>query len=99
MKTIKYDIDYFIKKFKAIHHSRWTTKEFEVDGKYCAYGHCGVTNREGNEEGVALSNICQKYDMSFVHINDGISLNYKQKTPRARVLAALNDIKLKQTNK
>lgn len=98
----KYIIDYFIKKFEAIPRSKWTIREFENDGKYCALGHCGAEYISGRgeslpAEAIALQNIIWHYSSFYgvCDINDGEESTLKQKTPKGRILAALRQIKRK----
>ena len=95
---MKYDVDYFIKKFKAIPASKWTTGEYVKDTKYCALGHCGANKITGYghiEEAVMLSKLLGTAD-TVTAINDGEHAFYQQKTPRARILAALKTAKARK---
>jgi hypothetical protein len=91
-----YSIDYFIEKFKAIPRSKWTTRHFEDGDKYCALGHCGFTvSGKQTDEGNALIALFKSRYRSegvLTNINDGASVEYKQKTPKGRILAALKDL-------
>lgn len=89
MRT-KYTVDYFIKKFSKIHYSKWTTGKYENNGKCCALGFCGTRfGTEENKEAKALINILG----IPVQINDNYIHRFNQKTPRARILAALREAK------
>lgn len=93
-----YSIDYFIDKFEVIPEEMWCTKRYASGGgKYCAYGHCGLTDSISHtSEGLALSKISLDYlGACFImsEINDGYNLSYQQSTPKARILAALYDVK------
>jgi hypothetical protein len=110
-----YDVDYFIRKFEAIPESLWTVNTRHENGKRCALGWCYVTSAEAeasmlppyvdNEEDKALCAL-----VMFLHeynsdiygmggINNGVYKSYQQSTPKQRVLAALQDIKLLQQPK
>jgi hypothetical protein len=85
-----YSVRHFIKKFEATHYSHWTTKNFVSNNgkKFCALGHCN------DQEYVALVNIFNNhFGSTVVDINDKPSRKFPQKTPRARILAALKKIK------
>lgn len=87
---MKYDVDYFIKKFEAIPDEKWCINEIDNGrGQRCALGHTWGLFGE-TKETEALCNV-MNWRVSF--INNGESHDYKQSTPRARILAALNDIK------
>lgn len=43
-----YDVDYFIRKFKAIPEERWMTDVLGRNGIHCAIGHC-IGNCSGSE--------------------------------------------------
>jgi hypothetical protein len=46
-QNTKYDVDYFIAKFKAIPRKLWFTTHFanEMDhSQRCAFGHCGMSS-------------------------------------------------------
>jgi len=94
---MNYDVNYFIKKFEAIPDELWFIGDFvdPVNGSAkCAFGHCGMTNSIGMNscnEGAALHRLTKKYMVA--DINDGLDPNYRQPTPKQRILAALYDIK------
>ena len=94
---MKYTVDYFIKKFKKIPAKKWTTARFVKDGKRCALGHCGIDNFTiRNQEANTLMLLFDSQLLTQVStINDMQSDQYKQKTPKKRILAALEDIKKK----
>jgi hypothetical protein len=94
----KYDVDYFIKKFEAIPEVNWTTGVFNDGcGRFCALGHCGETFGRTSQEAFALRDLLDfELNESITRINDGNCPEYDQPTPRARILAALRDIKAKQ---
>lgn len=93
MKT--YSIDYFIDKFEGIPNEKWCCEFYiDGDGRCCSLGHCGRRyNDNTSPEAWALLKIL---DMQVTSINDGNHQDYKQTTPKARILAALRDAKLKQ---
>ncbi len=100
-----YDIDYFINKFTAIPDDKWTTRRYEtINDKCCALGHCGERTTKHTIEATTLNDIIanshiippQSKSTTIVYINDGDHNDYKQDTPKARILAALNDIKNNQ---
>jgi hypothetical protein len=106
----KFTVDYFIEKFSKIPDKNWCTQYLLSSlGKSCALGHCGVRSNNiiafggiEHEEGSALAKILapvsmQDAEYSVVYeINDGHNYNYKQPTPKQRILAALYDIKKMQ---
>ena len=94
---MKYNVDYFIKKFRAIPASKWTTETYASGDKCCALGHCGVRD-DNMKEGYgmmaqSLRDLFRGHGLLLLSINDGEEHGYAQKTPRARILAALKDIK------
>lgn len=102
-----YTVDYFIQKFEAIPEGQWCTGQMEdIRGLKCANGHCGlVASYQPNEEALALVEILRPLKRtnraSFPDdvldvtacINDGLTAEYPQPTPKQRILAALYDIK------
>lgn len=89
-----YDVNYFISKFEAIPEEKWTTGRYiDENGRCCAYGHCGVMPNLMTEEAKALENLFAKILQSPDHVNDNKAIHYTQETPKARILAALYDIK------
>lgn len=105
-----YTVDYFIKKFEAIPEDKWIEAAFVRGDKYCANGHCGVNaNANRTKEALALADILLPLEKTnwpryngdkifevTANINDGLCREYKQKTPKQRILAALYDIKKMQ---
>src|SRR5688572_27497458 len=99
-----YDVNYFIAKFEAIPDERWITGHLG-ESQHCALGHCtqGRAVYYAKEpEAAALELILnggKELDESEVsvaaQINDDKHPGYQQPTPRARILAALYDIKSK----
>lgn len=98
----EFDADYFIEKFEAIPDNLWICCTLGNYGEaHCALGHCGASaNLEWSEqpkEVQALDGLFRGFgDYNTVtRINDGDNPHYQQSTPKARVLAALIDIKEK----
>ncbi len=93
---MKYNAAYFIKKFKDIKSTKWTTGTVcAPDGRRCALGHCGATleatgyGYSHTAESTALKNIADGLAKDIMCVNDDF---YRRlKTPRARVLAFLRD--------
>lgn len=86
-KPKRYSIDYFITKFGAIPHSRWTTEVLSKGEARCAFGHCGGYH---TAEAFALKGILEKSgENTVVGINDDYYKGYKH--PRTRILHALRD--------
>lgn len=105
---MQYNVSYFIDKFSKIPESLWTIGAngwTGAQGKYCAGGFCGQTSGENTEESLALTKLFLKLpcfknregisnEEVIYYINDGIKKqDYPQPTPKARILAALHDIK------
>ncbi len=105
--STQYTVDHFIAKFEAIPDTLWTTVLYTSSGdpaRHCALGHCGIVcGSEQTEEAAALRALftaaAAPGDDSFnvVLVNDCAHRRYQQPTPKARILAALRDIKAKQT--
>lgn len=91
-----YNLDYFIDKFEAIDEDLWITGNYELQGKCCAFGHCGIRadditgNPNKTEEALALKGLTP----DIVAINDGLNdlANYAP-TPKQRVLKHLRALK------
>lgn len=78
---------YFIDKFSAIPDEEWCTRQYtDSNGRHCAVGHC-VNADERTGLGLLFDGT------PIPMINDGEEPRYPQETPRARILAALHDIK------
>jgi hypothetical protein len=102
---MNYTIEYFINKFSVIPENQWTTGVVETDnGRMCVLGHCGVVETSAGivwtPEAGALNHfiesngiISKEKDVSA--LNDGLVPGYSQKTPKGRILAALNNIQKK----
>lgn len=90
-------VDYFIEKFEAIPAGKWTTGKF-IDGDKCdAMGHCGERGVEREFDTDEAENlftlVLEHLKDDIANINDGDNPNFKQKTAKGRVLAALRCIK------
>lgn len=83
-----YDAAYFIAKFEGIPEDQWCTDRTTNErGQHCAIGHLD------HEGGDALCRLfARTIGSPVVNINDKICTNYKQPTPKQRILAALRDI-------
>lgn len=103
-----YDADYFIKKFESIPEEKWNDfVQYDEETKTrCAFGHCGwkipkgdVVNGDQTFEGRKLTELFNSVGFEvgsknwITDVNNGFSPDYKQETPRQRMLAVLNDIK------
>ncbi len=102
----QYSVDFYISKFEAIPNEQWCTGVLDDGaGRHCALGHCGeVFIRAASQpsaESRALSELFwNALETSPNRVNDypGKTLfmfahPYSQPTPKARILAALYDIK------
>lgn len=96
-----YDVDYFLKRFEAIHEDDWRN-----DGGFgnpgeprCALGHCGVSETMDGltDKAMALDALFAAVKGGVATINDGDDSRYQQPTPKQRILAALRDVKARQT--
>lgn len=110
---MKYTVDYFIKKFEAIPEEMWISGIFFQNGKSCANDHCGMrlnlleqeiitTEAQGLQKvfsalPINVTDPSYGYSEKAVHVNNGWSNEYKQPTPKQRILAALYDIKKMQS--
>lgn len=97
---MKYTVDYFIKKFELIPEHKWIKWQHkDCFGNGCALGHCGLDNNNTiTKESAALEFLFLKeLEDSVARINDHLSPRYNQETPKQRILAALHDIKRKQS--
>lgn len=88
-----FDVDYFIKKFEAIPHDKWTTGDYGDNlGRKCALGHCADwTTGEGRD----LQELFLNRRLRVTDVNDGKDpeYNFHGSHPKNRVLAVLRDIK------
>jgi hypothetical protein len=98
---MKYDSNYFINKFKHIPEHRWMTGNYgtgeDISAPHCALGHCGARLRPSDDpEAEVLSKLfLDNLSQSVAFVNDNCYGRYDQSTPKARILAALQDIKNK----
>lgn len=96
------DVNYYINKYNTIDDIYWCTGEYTViDGniiKHCALGHCevGITFSPSTREADNLNILFNEYRLDIVLTNDGKDIRFSQTTPKARILAALEYIKLQQ---
>lgn len=89
---MKYDIDYFIKKFDAIPDSKWGCGAFSSNGRRCALGHCGVGKSvRYTAESLVLSRLFLQIESNPADINDGTMDCWRDlgHTPKKRILNAL----------
>lgn len=91
--SVKMDAKYFIDKYAIIPENIWLTGVYQItiDGTKhcCALGWLGVDmGQHGGEEEEALRRIIQG---PVSQVNDGKHPDYQQPTPKARILAALED--------
>lgn len=101
--------EYFIRKFDGIPDEFWQVgSTSDLHGKCCALGHCGMDSvkelfSDYNYESKALIKLfadsekdtdMDGADWLVIRVNDART-NRIHRTPRARILAALNDIKAK----
>lgn len=109
---MKYNVDYFIKKFEAIPEEKWCIDDQNDDyGRHCAYGHCAHTSRqeenafhdfdlEKSKNIFLTPTVCKKMQKTkLADINNGYYREYQQPTPKQRILAALYDIKANEAVK
>lgn len=87
----------FKKFFKAIPEEQWMTKYYNNAGqtRFCALGHLGSGNVTGvTSVGVRLQKMFRKAFGKFTvaKVNDHKSEAFPQPTPKARILAALNEM-------
>lgn len=110
MSETVYDVDYFLRKFEAIPDEKWATGSMGHDGKGCALFHCDGVYGQWDQHSTETKALMRLFGATegdndaekFVYqINDngrpvGENKVYQQPTPKARILAALADIKAKQ---
>ncbi len=97
MSTQKFDVDYFIKKFRAIPEAKWCTQLLRNhdDTQRCALGHCLTLPDSyfSSECGALQELFSETLDTFPGFVNDGDHSRYQQLSPKKRILAALKDIK------
>lgn len=85
-----YDLKYFFDKFTAIPEERWCEVEFEdKKGRKCAAGHCGYTKEAYGAECQALHDLFKAAGWLITAVNDGRHTLFSQRSPKARILAAV----------
>lgn len=102
---MEYNVDYFINKFEAIPEEEIKVGSIE---NHCSLWHCKCEDyvhitEEAQSLIKLLSPLVPAGHLLIARpvweINDGISENYLQPTPKQRILAALYDIKSLQAVK
>lgn len=89
-------VDDFIEFFSGIPEEQWCCESFKnPDGRCCAAGHLGEDAFTETKNGSNLERLMGDWGTVW-SINDGDHPDFQQPTPRARILAALNEIKAKQ---
>lgn len=95
-----YDVGYYLKKFKAIPDSKWTTKVYDRgNGVKCVFGHCGcsINEREHTVEAKVLSTLFKEnLGVYLANVNDGdypLIVKKLGDTPRERIIMGLLLIK------
>ncbi|MEK6884004.1 MAG: hypothetical protein AABY22_30520 [Nanoarchaeota archaeon] len=100
MTKNKYNVDFFIEKFRQIPEDKWITKTYSDGEAKCALGHCGYGyHGKTTKMGKSLLNLFYENKLAVVEINDGLTKKFLQKTPKTRIMAALNFIKKKNSKK
>lgn len=98
----KYTVQHFIDKFSAIPDELWCIGEFtntDNPAQHCAYGHLGCRPDDDEcEEANALDRLFRDHKLLVTAVNDDdgtkwTRLQFKQPTPKARILAALESFK------
>jgi hypothetical protein len=91
-------IEHFIQKFTAISDDQWCENSLQdAFGRRCALGHCLIDTSLPikdceSERLTALFRHC----LSVPLVNDGCDSRYQQRHPKLRILAALNDLLLRE---
>jgi hypothetical protein len=107
---MKYDVDFFIKKFETICDDQWITDNYRTNFGCCALGHCGIkSDSEETEESRSLRKLFSplgKYAVQYINdrqmhfdrefAKEEIVKYLIYPTPKQRILAALFDIKKMQ---
>lgn len=110
---MEYTIDYFIDKFQKIPDDKWMVGGLGEFDKNCAMGFCGgYSSMETQQLASMFMSWHNRYTylvswepVRYVYtVNDNLSINGKcyfdsDTTPKARILAALYDIKKMQQEK
>jgi len=101
---MKYNVNYFIKKFESIPDNKWFVGEYsnKTGTKFCAYGHLGnALNKKATPRSIALSELVKSYANESIdgryfvpEVNDGTSgWVFTGRTPKERILNLLYNIK------
>ena len=100
-----YNAQYFIDRYKPIPDRLWVKGHYvqrlkflgtTLIEKHCALGHLGDigSSKSRTAESQAIMDLFRIHlHKSVPTVNDGLCLEYQQKTPKERVLAALEEIK------
>lgn len=92
--TTKETVDYFIRKFRKIPKNKWAIGSLEIEGRFCALGHCGQRDGVIAEQSQLLNNLFLKeLEFAVPFVNDGHHGKYNLGHPKLNILAALKDIK------
>lgn len=81
--------DDFIKFYEGIPEEDWCTEVYEDGFRCCAFGHLGERNDQWSNNGMRLFNLIT----TSISVNDGKNPRFPQPTPKARILAALREVK------
>lgn len=93
---IEYNVDYFLNKFKDIPPELWCIKSYSRGAARCAVGHCRSAENFSlptNESAALVRLFVRNLVENPTEINDGLVPVFPQKTPKERILAALEKIK------
>lgn len=88
-------VEFFEDFFKEIPEEDWTTNVYiDTQGRCCAQGLCLYRDesRVDDEKSESVTALFVRCGMPIVAINDGRCNEYRQDTPKLRILAALSDI-------
>lgn len=80
----------------AIDSSDWGCFKYydQTTGKKDVLGHYGCREFYISPEGMKLAHAFKKYNLNIVNVNDGFDSNFAQTTPKERVIAAINQIRV-----
>lgn len=96
--------EYFIEKFKVVPEKSWTVGEYDdKQGRYCVLGLLGYRETDFYLQDIndaqKITDLFHRYLTICPEIvNDGDVRQYKQTTPKRRIMKALKDI-LEKTQK
>ena len=88
----------FKRIFGLIPEQNWCIGHFKHGKKHCALGHLGAYNFDQTKWPIEVLNLRQlfkKFDLGIMGINDSINTLFNQKTPKQRILGALDYIEKK----